>query len=97
MIDVSCHDSPLHGYTGHKHTIVFGMMGVTDALCCALPLSWTEIFKPNTEEQNECNEWMGFQTTMNEWCFRPHFCTAKVILGQWQPGPMRCIFAWIKP
>ena len=29
---------------------------------------------------------------MNEWCFKPLFCTVKAILGRRQPGRMR--FIW---
>ena len=32
------------------------------------------------------NEWM------NEWCFRPQFCTCKAILGWGQPGLRRWIY-----
>ena len=33
---------------------------------------------------------------MNEWCFRPRFCT-EAKLGQRQPGRMRWILLWIMP
>ena len=28
---------------------------------------------------------------LNEWCYRPWFCTCKAILDRWQHGLMRCI------
>ena len=31
---------------------------------------------------------------MNDWCFRPRFCTVKAILCRRQPGQMTCIIAW---
>ena len=34
---------------------------------------------------------------MNEWCFRPRFCTCKTILGWGQPGLMGWISLWIMP
>ena len=37
------------------------------------------------------------RTMMNEWCFRPWFCTFKAILGQGQPGLMRWILLWTMP
>ena len=30
---------------------------------------------------------------MNEWCFRPRFCTVLAILGRRQPGRMRCMYS----
>ena len=34
---------------------------------------------------------------MNEWCFRPRFCTVKTIPGRRQPGQMKWILLWIMP
>ena len=34
---------------------------------------------------------------MNEWCFRPQFCTVKAILGRGQPVLMRWLLLWIMP
>ena len=34
---------------------------------------------------------------MNDWCFRPRFCTCKAIQGQGKPGLMRWFWVWIMP
>ena len=53
-------------------------------LICASPSQQCLVIK-NTPDQ------------MNEWCFRPRFCTMKAILGWGQPGLMRWILLWIMP
>ena len=35
--------------------------------------------------------WAGHNEWMNEWCFRPRFCTVQAILGRRHPGWMRWI------
>ena len=48
-------------------------------------------------EKNTCETQNNTGIRLNEWCFKPRFCTCKAILGRGQPGVMRWILLWIMP